>query len=500
MSNIARLLEARAAENPDRKALVWIDSSRCKHWTYAELQRRVEGVAAGFRTQGLTPGDRALIFVPMSPELYLLLLGLWRAGGTAVFLDPWSTPKQMAEVCASMAPGWFAGPPTAALFLCRHRVLRRIPRRIRTGKPPLFRSFPLHRFAVSEASPVESRSADDPALITFTSGTTGSPKGANRTHGFLRAQHRALEHNLPAADGSVDLSHFPIFVLNSLASGRTAVIPPMDFRKPSAVHPVRMQKVMRDLQVNNLTGSPAFFDALCASGEPLPRVQTAHTGGGPVGTRSLNAMRRAFPMADIRIIYGSTEAEPISCIDAETFLRETTEPTRRGQGRCVGRPVPDIRLRLETDGEILVSGDHVCREYLGNPEANRLHKLREADGTVWHRTGDIGRLDEQNRIWLLGRKGQSLQTETGHRLHADAVAAAVETLPGVHRAACIAAQKRLWIGWEGEKPARADIQKLFADQGWPLGPVRCLRTLPTDPRHNTKIDRVRLARALGAPP
>jgi acyl-CoA synthetase (AMP-forming)/AMP-acid ligase II len=220
MSNIALLLETRAAEYPERKALVWTERARARHWTYAELQQRVEGIAAGFRSHGLTPGDRALIFVPMSPELYVLLLGLWRAGGTAVFLDPWSTPRQMAEVCKTMQPRWFAGPPAAALFLCRHRALRRIPHRIRTGKLPLFRAHALHRFASPDACPVEPRSPDDPALVTFTSGTTGSPKGANRTHGFLVAQHTALEHNLRADDGSGDLSHFPIFVLNSLASGK----------------------------------------------------------------------------------------------------------------------------------------------------------------------------------------------------------------------------------------------------------------------------------------
>ncbi|MCC5847788.1 MAG: AMP-binding protein [Verrucomicrobia bacterium] len=500
MSNIALLLETRAAETPERKALAWCEGSDAKHWTYADLQVRVEGIAAGFRKHGLQPGDRALIFVPMSPELYVLLLGLWRAGGTAVFLDPWSTPRQMAAVCNSMNPQWFAGPPASALFLCRHRALRRIPHRIRIGKTPLFRSTPFHAFASDVPGPVEARTADDPALVTFTSGTTGVPKGANRTHGFLRAQNTALEHNLPVAESSVDLSHFPIFVLNSLASGRTAVIPPMDFRKPSAIDPTRMQTVIRDLDVHNLTGSPAFFDTLCALGDPLPAVKTAHTGGGPVGPRTLTAMRRAFPKAEISILYGSTEAEPISRIDAETFLNETTEPTRRGLGRCVGAPVGEIKLRLEADGEILVSGEHVCREYLGNPEANRLHKLREDDGTVWHRTGDIGRLDEQNRIWLLGRKGQFLQTASGQTLHTDAIAAAVETLPGVRRAACIVAQNLLWVGWEGEKSAKAEIQTLFAEHGWPLGPSRRLRQLPTDPRHNTKIDRVRLTRALGAPP
>ncbi len=494
LRNIAQLLETRAAIHPDRKALVWSGRKGFKHWTYADLQTRVEGIAAGFRKHGLRAGDRALVFVPMSPELYLLLLGLWRAGGAAVFLDPWSTPRQMAGVCESMRPQWFAAPPAAAVFLCRHRVLRRIPHRIRIGKTPMFRAIPLREFPCPEPFPMETRSLDDPALVTFTSGTTGVPKGANRTHGFLQAQHIALENNLPVAEGSVDLSHFPIFVLNSLASGRTAVIPPMDFRKPSAIDPIRMQNVIRELEVNNLTGSPSFFDALCKDAAPLPLVQCAHTGGGPVGPRTLTAMRRAFPEAEIVIIYGSTEAEPISRLDADTFLRETTEPTRRGQGRCVGKPVPEVHLRLEADGELLVSGNHVCREYLGNPEANRVHKLRDPDGTVWHRTGDVGRLDPQNRIWLLGRKGQSLKTDSGHILHADAIAAAVETLPGIQRAACLPAQTLLWVAWEGEKSAKAEIQALFAEQGWPLGPLRHMRKLPTDPRHNTKIDRERLRR------
>ncbi|MEA5544579.1 AMP-binding protein, partial [Limnoraphis robusta CCNP1324] len=109
-------------------------------------------------------------------------------------------------------------------------------------------------------------SSNDPALITFTSGTGGMPKAALRTHGFLLAQYRALQASLELSAGQVDLSTLPIFVLANLASGLTSLIPNVDLRRPKSVDAARVVQQVTDHRVTRAGGSPAFFQQLIAHG------------------------------------------------------------------------------------------------------------------------------------------------------------------------------------------------------------------------------------------
>jgi acyl-CoA synthetase (AMP-forming)/AMP-acid ligase II len=139
-------------------------------------------------------------------------------------------------------------------------------------------------------------------------------------------------------------------------------------------------------------------------------------------SRTLLAQGRIARVA--RVLYGSTEAEPIASLSAAELVQTSAESTDPLAGLCAGTPVPEIALRivrahdgpieLGTDGwrpwelprgeagEVVVSGEHVLRGYLDDPESDRANKIRDGE-TVWHRTGDGGRLDETGRLWLLGR-------------------------------------------------------------------------------------------------
>src|SRR5205807_4714256 len=125
-------------------------------------------------------------------------------------------------------------------------ALRRIPVKFSVGRLPVpgarpwsnYRGVPRH----DDILPAE---ADTPALLTFTSGSTGQPKAAVRTHGFLLAQHRALERSLRLQPGEIDLTTLPIFLLANLASGVTSVVPNADLRYPGSIDPSRVVAQIR---------------------------------------------------------------------------------------------------------------------------------------------------------------------------------------------------------------------------------------------------------------
>ena len=530
--NVTDLLRAAAARNPRRNALL----HGGKSVTFAELALRVDGVAGGLRADGLAPGDRMLVMIPMSIELYVVLLGIFTAGGVAVFVDPWAAPKAIAALAAFAEPKGWAGVGKSHLLRLSDRRLRRLALTVTTGRR--FFGIPARRTLAEllRSAPTPSPHAaapDDPALVTFTSGSSGRPKGANRTHRFLAAQHEALATEFPVEDDDVDFTTFPVFALNNLALGIPTIVPEIDLKKIAECDPHAVGETMRRERVTTVTSSPPLFDRLAAAGERVP-LRRILTGGAPVSDAQLERWIAAFPGTEIQIVYGSTEAEPVAHVEARERLR-IVKDAGPAPGYCAGRPSSRVRSRLvpivdgaiELDargfasievppggiGELVVTGEHVGKEYLDDPESTRQNKLREADGTVWHRMGDTGRFDAEGRFWICGRVHSTIR-RAGALIPAQLVEQAAEKLEitrtstdssrtealvKVRRVAAVGVPdvklgERLVVVVEvdGEPSERWTSPSLAAPldlAGYPVDElVFTTRPLPVDPRHNSKID------------
>ena len=163
-----------------------------------------------------------------------------------------------------------------------------------------------------------------PALLTFTSGTTGAAKAMARSHALLLAQHRALQDHLDVGASDVDLPTLPVFSLHSLAGGATCVLPDADLRAPGAVDAARLIAQIRTEGVTTSAGSPALFqriaDHLVQTEQTLPDIRALWLGGARVPVELVETLCRVLPEARIEILYGSTEAEPIAYLDGRAHL------------------------------------------------------------------------------------------------------------------------------------------------------------------------------------
>jgi acyl-CoA synthetase (AMP-forming)/AMP-acid ligase II len=218
-------------------------------------------------------------------------------------------------------------------------------------------------------------------LITFTSGGTGAPKAAVRTHRFLIAQHEALKNSISLEPGERDLTTLPIFVLANLASGITSVLPDAKISHPGSVNVEPLAKQVRRLKPTRTGGSPAFYQRLAAQPSILRDFRKIYTGGAPVFPSFLQKLQNLAPQSQIVAVYGSTEAEPIAHIKCSEITASDWQAMREGKGLLAGPTIPEIRLRIVPDqwgkevliqapvpegetGEILVTGDHVLKSYL----------------------------------------------------------------------------------------------------------------------------------------
>jgi acyl-CoA synthetase (AMP-forming)/AMP-acid ligase II len=287
-----------------------------------------------------------------------------------------------------------------------------------------------------------------------------------------------------------DLVAFPVFGLMNLAEGRTSVLP---FWRPSRQHRLNQPDLaagIRRTGATRLLLPPALCDTLATADLP-DTVHTILTGGGPVFPDTIARLRQGRPDLRLLSVYGSTEAEPIAEIDAADIAPDDIAAMRAGAGLLAGPPVAGLSLRLR-DGEVQVAGAHVNKGYL-DPARDAESKLREG-GTVWHRTGDAGRLDDRGRLWLLGRHGRAVSTPQGP-LHPFAVETAARFWPGLRRAALAEVGGAAVLAVEGDATYLPEWQRCAAEFG--AATVRHLRALPMDRRHRSKIDMARLLRMLG---
>ncbi len=513
--NVIELLRQQVNVSPATVALVTGAGSRERVATFRELDRMAARVAHQLHAAGIGEGARVLLLDPLGIRFFACLLGVFQSGATAVLVDPSAGWKRLDACCARVKP-------SAALLARRARIvalfcpeIRRIPRRLTLGAGV---DIDTRRARRAEIAAVE---AAAPALLTFTSGSTGTPKVAVRTHGFLRAQHETVANALGSKPGEVELTTLPVFVISNLAAGMTSLLPDADLRRPARIRPAPVVRQALRWEPGRALGSPSFFSALSEGwpdGVPAP-FRRIFTGGGPVFPRTIRRLNQRMPGAGVTVVYGSTEAEPISHVAVSEISEKTWQAMGCGRGLYAGKPIPAIELRilptlpgeptahmkrarLESlackpgeGGEIVVSGAHVLKSYLDG-EGDRLAKFR-VDGEVWHRTGDAGLLDEHGGLWLLGRCEAVIRDKHGVLYPFAAECAALQH-DFIASAACLA--------WEGERallvvPSRPltsqDAAALQKALEWArLAHIATVKRIPLDARHNAKVEYPALRRML----
>ncbi len=516
--NVAQLLAEQANRCKEQPAL-------CHGRNTITFQGLYEQSCQGsqfLRSLGFKEGDVVLVFVPMSIDLYCILMSLWRLGMTAMFVDPAADAKTLQECCNRARPKGFIGTPLAQLIRLKSSALRSIAKVLTTGWLPFFSNWS-GRFTFDASDSLIDCGADTPALITFTSGSTGTPKGTVRTHGFLLAQKGVLEKTLQLQPGKSDLATLPIFALINLACGVTTIIPSVSLKKPAAVVTSPILKECLRHRPATAVASPAFFERLLVDPEreSLGCLDALYTGGAPVFPGLLRKLAQVLPQTVITAVYGSTEAEPIAELRYSDIGEDDYQQMAEGGGLLAGRTVEQIDCRIlennwgrplgnlsqdtfrqltkenEQPGEIVVHGAHVLTGYLdGVGDAENKFSVEDS---VWHRTGDLGYFDARGRLWLLGRC--SAVMDDGHGVaYPFAIETAARQVQGIEKAAfCRVGDDRVLVietetGREraGESLASV-IKKFHIDR-------LVLHKIPMDKRHNAKVNYPKLLQLLNQHP
>jgi olefin beta-lactone synthetase len=514
--NIAEIFEQQACARPDARAIVDTLHGRQRTLTFGQLIDKAAQLAAVLHSQGLSTGDGVLIFHRMSAELYIFLLALFRLGAVGLFIDPSAGRAHIERCCRMFPPKAFFGSVRAHFLRLLSPEIRRVRLYFASSYVP--GAVDIFSRRARNGKPVSAADDDSPALVSFTSGTTGTPKAAVRTHGFLRAQHKAIEQSRHPTPGTVDLTTLPIFALANLASGVTCVLPDADMRKPGSCDPRPVVAQIEAHQISSTAASPAFIERLADEciriSRRLPSLRQVFIGGGPVFPHLLRRAQKVFLNAKITAVYGSTEAEPMAEISVDGISDEDFSRMKNGGGLLAGAPVSSVDLRIIRDqwgvpigrvsaaefaemtltrgqpGEIVVSGKHVLGGYLDG--AGDDETKFNVDAVRWHRTGDLGSFDSAGRLWLLGRCSAKIEDRRG-TVYPFTVECAVRDDPQIECAALVAFRGERVLVLQARNARTLDRARCKAQLPWAgIDRLIAVERIPTDKRHNAKIDYAQL--------
>ncbi|MFJ8750974.1 AMP-binding protein [Streptomyces sp. NPDC102441] len=506
-------LIARLADRPDATALI-----RCRRgtsWTISRgrLVQGCHSTAQALHQAGVRPGHKAVVMTRDAYDLTAVVYALCSLGAVPVLIEPRAEVRRCLQ---DIAPDVFIGEPLAQLgrqVLGWGRPHIRIP--LVTGRPMLVPGRRLATRAPGGGVPTlhaQEPDGDELAVIAFTSGSTGRPKGAEYRYATLAGQLDALTTLLGPRPEDVLLAGFPPVAMLGPLLGLTTLAPAVNHLSPARTSPKELVEPILKHRVTKIVASPAVLTLIAGHcvrhGITLPSVRQILSFGAPLRLHLAEALRKAVPDAtEILSVYGATECLPVSAIDDHDLRASRIQPPDGQAGTCLGGPLPGVRPRiLDADptglGEIAVAGPTVSPAYHARPDADAATKSVTGDG-VLHRTGDLGRLDDRGQLWFLGRKAH-LVTGTGFTMTTEDIETVADTAPGIRRTALVGVGTAvcqlpvLCVEPMPSTPRAAALASVRAalrshPEGHRVGALLLHPGFPTDPRHNSKIDRPRLA-------
>ena len=539
-SNIASYLPRVAAEQPEALAVAApigrgiAGRPRYRRLDYRELDQRSDRIAHGLTSVGIGKGVRTALLVPPGLDFAALAFAVLKAGAVPVLVDPGIGLRNIRGCLATAEPEAFIGVPAAHLARLglgwgrpSVRVFVTVGRRAPWGGYTLSE---VEALGDGDGAAMAPTSRRDVAAIVFTSGSTGPPKGVVYTHGNFLAQLEAVRDLLGVTSADIDLPTFPLFALFDPALGMATVIPRMDPTRPAKVDPRNIIDPINEFGITTMFGSPALLDTVGRHGERhgtrLPSLRRVVSAGAPVSPQIIERFLEMLPDgARILTPYGATESLPVAVISSHVILEETGARTDSGAGVCVGRPVDSIELAIlpisdgpiptwNADlamppgeiGEIVVKGPQVTTSYFRAPRHDELSKIADRDGSVRHRMGDLGYMDEEGRLWFVGRKSHRLETAAGPMFTVPCEAV-FNTHPSVFRSALVGVERggetvpvlcvelEPGVGRSQRSRVSAELEEIAAAHEH----TRSIRHFlyhpgfPVDVRHNAKIGRAKLA-------
>ena len=427
MTNLARLITDSAAAGPERPA-IRLDDAVVPYAALDHATRRVAGLLAA---RGVGPGDRVAIMLPNVPYFPIALYGVLRLGAVAVPMNPLLKEREVA---------FHLGDSGAKLVFAWHGFAEAAERGAQAAGTECVLVEPgkVEQLIV-EAQPfdeVAERADDDTAILVYTSGTTGTPKGAELTHHNLLDSARVAVELVDAGPDSIELGALPLFHVFGLSSGLNAMM-----RCGGCLtllprfEPAKALQIIERDRVGILLGVPTMYTAMLHAPERSSfdpsTLELCVSGGAAMPVEVLRGFEAAFG-CKILEGYGLTE----TC-----GMASFNPPDRERKPGSIGTPITGVEMKVVDDqdndvptgevGEIVIRGHNVMKGYWQRPDATE-----EVMRGGWFHTGDMATVDEDGYFFIVDRK-KDMIIRGGYNVYPREIEEVLYEHPAVSEAAVV---------------------------------------------------------------
>jgi fatty-acyl-CoA synthase len=450
--NWVNQLERHALMQPQDPALRYLGNTL----TWTQLRKRVAALAGALSRRGVGFGDRVMILMLNRTEFMESVLAINMLGAIAVPVNFRLTPAEIAFLISDSEARLLITEPVLAPVATGVRNVQPLLDTIVVagggGEEGLLSYEDLIDEAISSTAPLEPVDIpnDSPALIVYTSGTTGRPKGAVLTHSNLTGQTMTGLYTHGAdINNDVGFIGVPFFHIAGIGNMLTGML----LGVPTVIHPLgafdpgQLLDVLQAEQVTGIFLVPAQWQAVCAAQRKNPRdlkLRVISWGAAPASDTLLRDMSETFPGAQILAAFGQTEMSPVTCM-----LLGDDAIRKRGS---VGKVIPTVAARVVDEnmndvpvgdvGEIVYRAPTLMSGYWNNPEATA-----EAFAGGWFHSGDLVRMDEDGYVWVVDRK-KDMIISGGENIYCAEVENVLASHPGIVEVAVIGRADEKW----GEVP------------------------------------------------
>jgi long-chain acyl-CoA synthetase len=396
MPNLALALSETAAMYPSHPAI----RLEKEDLSYAELDRASARVASLLRSRGFEPGDRVGVMLPNVPQFAVVYYGVLRAGGVVVPMNPLLKEREV---------DYYVQDSGARFLFAWHQVSGATTDAARAAGAELIEVAPdefERSIATLAADPdIATRAGEDTAVILYTSGTTGHPKGAELTHFNLTRNAQVTATTLLELDtADVILGCLPFFhAFGQTCCLNAAIQAGSTLTLMSRFDPSRALDIMASEGVTVFEGVPTMYAALLEQQARQPRqaksLRVCISGGAALPVETLRRFDETFHCAILEG-YGLSETSPVASFN---------HPGRQRKAGSIGTPIAGVEFRLIDDdgrdvppgepGEIAIRGHNVMKGYWHKPD-----ETAAAFDDGWFRTGDIARVDGDGYYYIVDRK------------------------------------------------------------------------------------------------